>query len=153
MVREIRKPQIWALSCRFAPCDVSLHTHRVRYAQAVSRCAQTAALLICGLALASAIDIPIVWKIPSSMKPYDTYFIQVGDSMTFNWQGFHGVYKLTSSAPRLPPASRQAHFLKAAFLFLYGFVSLWVLASAVKTPSGLMACLDSFDSKFVILRR
>ena len=41
---------------------------------------------------------PLVWEIPETNLPYNTEYIDVGDSVTFNWMGLHGVYQLTSGA-------------------------------------------------------
>ncbi|KAK9790339.1 hypothetical protein WJX73_003907 [Symbiochloris irregularis] len=63
---------------------------------ALSKQVQIAVVLFSLVAAASALDLPIDWKIPTSGKPYDTTYLQTGDSVTFNWRGFHGVYKITS---------------------------------------------------------
>ena len=39
-------------------------------------------------------DVPIDWDIPENRLPYPTLRLNVGDSVTFQWKGLHGVYLL-----------------------------------------------------------
>lgn len=39
-------------------------------------------------------DLSIDWVIPSDRLPYPTTYIDLGDTVSFNWIGLHGVYEL-----------------------------------------------------------